>query len=56
MNRNCWERIDDWIWIDGHQREAMQQAMLNPPENETIDKILNRYAKIHDIIEKLPNE
>ena len=22
-NRKLWERIDDWVWLDGKQKEVM---------------------------------
>jgi len=53
-SRTCWERVDDWVWIDGRQKEVMQQALLLPPESEIAELIQNRFH-LQSILEKLPN-
>lgn len=53
--RTRWERFDDWVWLDGKQKEVMQQVLLLPPENETAEQIQNRYRLLSMILEKLPN-
>ena len=54
QERTCWERYDDWIWCKGQQRSIYMQTMLQPPDNESVQKLIY-YYHLERIIDKLPS-